>query len=120
MTPRSSAAASEGRGERSDSCSGLRCSGKGTTQDSNSAMAHLQIRGGQQDLKPKAELSGKKWVAHSLCSLVRLRSHYQPLSRGLVVDRTGVTTGNQGNRPGKSLPRTAHHRKAIAQHLHAC
>jgi hypothetical protein len=32
----------------------------------------------------------------------------------MEVDRTGVTTGNQGNRPGRSLPRTAHHRQAIA------
>jgi len=32
----------------------------------------------------------------------------------MEVDRTGVTTGNQGNRPGRNLPRTAHHRQAIA------
>lgn len=40
-----------------------------------------------------------------------------PLSRGMEADRTGVTTGNQGNRPGRNLPRTARHKMHAAECL---
>ncbi|AXO61474.1 hypothetical protein DZC76_09460 [Pseudomonas sp. phDV1] len=68
-------------------------------------MAHLPIRGGQQDLKPKAELSGKKGVAHSLCSSDSERNHQHRFDSVMVANRTGVEIpASEGTGQAKACP----------------